>query len=228
MKFREPQPIPIVLDTMYAWMCGDPVWPYAKIIETWGSSFEMYRLAWRRNDFSDDALHHFMDRHYTRDLWINRYGFSIPCAELMDELATSKIVLEIGAGSGYMTRLMRNRHINVVGTDSGHGGYKFAVAAHDPGQIRLPGKTAIRRFHHADTVFCSWPSLNETWFRQALKAMHIGQRMIVVREDACGTDDAWEYFDACFEEVNTINIPAFQHLNDYVDVRVKKRQKDRG
>jgi hypothetical protein len=39
------------------------------------------------------------------------------------------------------------------------------------------------------------PDLHSTWFRQMPKAMQVGQRLVVIREDACGEDSAWTYLD---------------------------------
>jgi hypothetical protein len=74
-------------------------------------------------------------------------------------------------------------------------------------------------------VFCSWPSLGETWFRQMLKAMRVGQRIVTVLEDSCCEDSARDYFDTCFEVERMIDIPAFQHMNDIAYVATKKRNR---
>jgi SAM-dependent methyltransferase len=216
----------LVMTTMFAWLDGhEPVWPYARILHDWGPDFEMYRRNWNKPlpDFARTIA-----MHQLRDLWIQEFGFSIPCAELLDELATSKFVVEVGAGTGFMTRLMKHRGIKVIGTDiewRGPNHYRFETGRYDSEQIGgLQGKTAVRRFRDADTIFCSWPTYDHTWFRQMLKAMRIGQRLIVIREDATGDDTAWQYYDACFERIKDIDIPAFYHLNDYADVAIKKKQ----
>jgi hypothetical protein len=217
----------IVIDTMKRWLDGEPVWPYAKILEVWGPDFEMYRLNMftaRGLENMKQAMGRIVLMSELRNQWIEQFGFAIPCAELLDELAKAEHVVEVGAGTGYMTRLMRNRGIEVIGSDSGDNFYKFKLGAFDDRQVRAQGKTMVRR-HRDSTVFCSWPSLKETWFRQMLKAMQIGQRLAVIREDACAEDSAWDYLDACFEEEKLITIPAFMHMNDYASVHVKKRQR---
>jgi len=236
------RPLAAILDTMQGWLDGEPVWPYRKIIDVWGPEFEMYRLRWHREveqaaeaggftwsgpDF-DKGLQRGIATYRLRDEWIRRFGFAIPCAELLDELAKAEHVIEAGAGSGYMTRLMRNRGISVTGTDydwRGPSGHGFVTGMHD--ELQLNGraaKTMARRYRDS-TVFCSWPTLHATWFRQMLKAMRIGQRLVIIHEDACAEDTAWQYLDDCFDDLATIHIPAFEHMNDYASVHVKKRQK---
>lgn len=229
--------------TMESWLQGEPVWPYAKILDVWGRAFMDWRLQWRemfeKRQFGAD-LGDASKRRIEREValievryeWIGRYGFAIPCAELLDALAKAAPIIEIAAGSGYMTKLMRHRGISVIGTDidemqedSGHG---FIVGEHDPWQIgRVAGKQAVRRFPER-SVFCSWPTLHHTWFRQALRAMRIGQQLIVIREECCAESSAWEYLDDCFEERGTIRLPTFPGIHDYAGVYVKRRHHAQG
>lgn len=230
------------IETMQEWLSGEPVWPYARILETWGDQFEMYRLRWSREAKEAVATGQFTSRGdpgkylentmamwRLRDEWVLRFGFAIPCGELIDELAGLAPIVEVGAGTGYMTRLMRNAGIDVIGSDLDCRDYNthgFMTGCFDEDQINcVQGKTMVRR-HRERAVFCSWPTLGETWFRQMLRAMTIGQRLIVIHEDACAEETAWQYLSDCFEPVtDIIAIPAFPHMNDLASVLVKKRHR---
>lgn len=218
--------LPDVVGTVERWVRGDePVWAYARCIEDWGPEFEMYRMRWSRRsdgDIMSSALRSAIMVEM-REQFLKRFGYMLPCADILDELQKSDLVVEIGAGSGYMTRIMRNRGINVIGSDPGLG-YAHCIthAQYDGKQIAAQGKTMVRRYPDA-LIFCSWPSLSETWFRQALKAMRVGQRIVTVLEDSCAEESARAYFDACFEVEKTIHIPAFQFMNDIAYVAIKKR-----
>lgn len=240
MSKVEINPFAHIVGTMQGWLEGEQVWPYAKIIRTWGPEFEMYRRRMSRQiaaaskrgsiSFKEPNFEKMFSRgaaiHAVRDEWIARFGFAIPCAELLDGLAKAGHVVEVGAGTGYMTRLMRNRGIDVVGTDydwRGPSSHGFMTGQHDAEQVNgIDAKTAVRRYPDS-TVFCSWPTLHATWFHQMLKAMRIGQHLIVVGEDACADRAAWEYLNDCFEETGIIDIPTFEHMNDIASVHVKKR-----
>ena len=238
MKDTVADPLDGVVDTMQRWLDGEPVWPYAKIIETWGPEFEMYRKRMFRGirasqetgkiEFEPPDYERTLQRmtsiYMLRDQWVQHYGFAIPCAELLDVLAKAQHVVEVGAGTGYMTRLMRHRGISVTGSDPGHGQHGFEVGRYDEEQLSLPAKTMVR-MSSTSTVFCSWPTLKAMWFFQMLKAMRIGQRLVVIRESACAEETAWEYLDACFDETSTIDIPTFEHMNDYASVHVKMRHR---
>lgn len=221
----------MVMGAMESWMAGEPVWLLAKIIEQWGPEFEDWLRRYSRSaelplshDVSHDVMRH-MAAFAVREEFVGRYGFAIPCAELISSLAKSRIVLEVGAGSGYMTKLMRNHKINVVGSDlveSGVRNYGFITAEFDPGQLKLDAVAAVQKFHMADTIFCSWPSFGEDWFLDALKVVKRGQRVIAIRESACATEETWEYFETWFDEREQISIPMFSGLHDWADVRVRK------
>lgn len=232
-----------ILETMRSWLNGEPVWTHDKIIETWGENFEMYRRRWARqlrekmNEAEKtgkvtfdkgDVMRTVMrgvEIYKLRDQWISEFGFAIPCAELLNELAKHEQVVEVGAGSGYMTRLMMNRGINVIGSDPMLEEFSFEQGKHAVLALRQ-AKTMARGNPHA-AIFCSWPSLEQTWFRQMLQAMKIGQHLVVIREDACAEDSAWQYLDDCFDELATIDIPTFEHMNDYAQVCIKKRNRPR-
>lgn len=233
-----------IVDTMQSWIDGEPVWPYAKIIETWGQDFEMYRLRWRREHamrmataeetgritFKGADVERTLSRGMAlmglRSIWIARFGFAIPCAELLDACAEHAPIVEVGAGTGYMTKLMRNRGIDVVGGDAdwrGQNGHGFETGSLDELQMNgVQAKTMVRQ-HPDRTVFCSWPAYQATWFRQALKAMKIRQKIIVITEDACAEETAWQYLGDHFDQLGYINIPTFEHMNDHGLVCIKRR-----
>jgi hypothetical protein len=220
--------LPDVLGTVERWVRGDEaVWRYQRCIEEWGWDFEMYRKRWRREDRGENLtpFARTVDMYFLRDQFVKRFGFMLPCAEVLDELQKAKLVVEIGAGTGYMTRILRNRGINVIGSDP-QLAYHHVLdhALHDDKQVIAQGKTMVRRYPDA-TIFCSWPSLGDTWYRQALKAMRVGQRIVSVMEDSCAEQTARDYFGDCFDIEKLIDIPTFEFMNDFVYVAVKKRHR---
>jgi hypothetical protein len=217
-----------IIETMRAWANGQPVWSHDEIVEHFGRDFLMYRIAWNLPlDLEDWDLHKSVAR--TREVYdlrikaIHEFGFSIPCKELLDALEAHQPIVEVGAGSGYMTALMRHRGIDVVGTDSGRGHSWVTLRKWDPRQQWVPAKRAVRHYRDRN-VFCSWPSLAETWFRQAMRAMRIGQRAIIIEEDCCAEQSTWDYREAAFDMVADIPLPAWPMLNDRAAVWIKKRE----
>jgi len=219
----DPRHRELIVGTMQRWLEGEPVWSLAEILERWGEDFLMYRINWDRlPKIRHDDPDHSLSMHLLRDEVIKQFGFGLPSQELLDVLEQHQPIVEIGAGTGYFTKLMKNRGIDVIGTDIGIG-QRFAAGSLDPQQLRMQAKTAVRCYRDR-TVFCSWPSLWETWFRQALRAMQIGQKLIVIEEDACAEDSTWEYRDQSFDKLGDwIALPAWPMMNDRARAWVKKR-----
>jgi hypothetical protein len=221
------QNLPDVIGAVERWVRGDEAtWRYERCIREWGADFEMYRKRWSRSKFDlQGGIARYAGLFEMRELYMKQFGFMLPCAELLDELQKADLVIDVGAGTGFMTRIMRHRGIEVIGSDPQLGyGHVLQHGTYDPSQIVAQGKTMVRRYPKA-LVFCSWPSLGETWFRQMLKAMRVGQRIVTVLEDSCCEDSARDYFDTCFEVERMIDIPAFQHMNDIAYVATKKRNR---
>lgn len=214
----------LIIGTMRRWIDGgEPVWSYQDILERWGREFLMYRLAWESGEReSVSSMQRGIQLHTMRDDAVREFGYAIPCRELLDVVERHQPIVDVGAGSGYMTAIMRSRGIDVIGTDMNEKGKIFRIGKYDNRQERLPGKTAARRYRDR-TVFCSWPTLDHTWFRQTLRAMRIGQRLVVIEEDACAEDSTWEYRDQAFKMEERIKLPAWPMLNDRAGLWIKKR-----
>jgi hypothetical protein len=218
-----------LFDTMESWLAGEPVWSHARILKEWPELESYRRRLFKIAASGKDYGRQCAEQWTCRNDWILRYGFAIPCAELLDELALSASVVEVGAGTGYMTRLARLRGVSIVGTDvhpPGVNVYGFEVGRYDDQQKTVAAQAAVRR-HPRSTVFCSWPTLNEAWFRECLEAMRVGQRIIVVREECCAESGAWEYLSECFDTERCVTMPNFEHVADYAEACVKRRHKPR-
>lgn len=214
----------MILTAMGRWTVGDPVPSHDEIIAQWGPSFLMYRRAWSLPNRQRDDMTTIGAAHEVRRDVVAEFGFPLPSRELVTALADHQPIVEIGAGSGFMTAVMRANGIDAIGTDPVLDYLQLKHGRFDPLQQRIAGKTAVRRYRDR-TVFCSWPSLDHTWFRQALRAMRIGQRIIMIMEDSCADQTAWVYRDACFERESMIPIPAWPFMNDDCAIWIKKRHR---
>jgi len=192
---------------------------YADIIHKFGTAFAGRRL-W---DFAFDekSMHKEMLLHTVRYTAIHRFGFVIPSRELLDQLQCHQPILEVGAGSGYITALMRHRGIDVIGTDALRQNYGFVFGAYDANQLTMNATEAVRRFPDRN-VFCAWPTLGSTWLRYALQAMTVGRRAILIEESACAEPSTWQYRDRCFGRESSIDIPIWPGMHDYAATWIKK------
>jgi hypothetical protein len=161
-----------------------------------------------------------------RKEFINTYGFAIPCREAMEACARNAPLLEVGAGSGYWTRILRAQRVDVIATDPAQG-HKHMIqhARYDATMELLQAKTAIRHWPDRN-VLMIWPGYRETWSAQALKAMRIGRVLLTVTEGeggCCGSDLFFAILETCFEPIEACPLPVFYGLHDSLRVYVKKR-----
>lgn len=219
------------LDDMRSWLNGAPVPRHAELLKRWGKDFLMYRDAWLTPghldepfDVAESARRQSEWFRIREEQAIPEFGFSIPCAEVLDALAEHQPILEIGAGTGYWTALMRHRGIDVIGTDPDEQGWWKQVGQYDPTQVKLEARQALRQWSDR-TVFCSWPSYKEIWFHQALKTMYVGRRLILIEEDVCADDNTWKYRDRNFELLAPIRVPAWPGMNDRCGVWRKEQRR---
>lgn len=215
-----------VCGSMKRWLAGEPVPSWQAIIDSWGDGFCNY-FHRRIGDYRDtnifERVNNASELWGLRNEWIQEFGFMIPCAELLDACAKFQPIVEVGAGTGFMTKLMRNAGIDVIGSDlvaRGQSSYAFKVGVFDDQQITASADAMVKR-EQARTVFCSWPSYADTWFRQALKAMSAGQHLVVIRESATAEKTAWDYLEKHFNHIETINLPNWDGMHDRGEVWIK-------
>lgn len=202
-----------VLAAMRAWMGGAKVLPISEQIRSFGSAYRSYRALWSigNHDLIDEHK-----IHKERNLFIREFGFAVPCAEAIDAMVKAGPLIEIGAGSGAWTHLIRAHGGDVIATDPILEQFAFKHGAWaEP--LALQGKTAVRRWPERN-VLCSWPSLNQTWLRQAARAMRPGRTLFVVREDATAEDSTWEYVESAFRHVDYLELISWQFCHDRFEV----------
>lgn len=201
-----------------------PLLDYEAFLSRYGRDFINYRLTWNEpTDFSPRGVDTIVRRYKERERFIGTFGFAIPCREAIAAVAGAGPVVEIGAGTGSWSKLVALAGGDIVATDPCIRGYLgFEHGKYFPLE-RLAGKTAVRRYRDRN-VLCAWPSLDETWFRQALKAMRIGRRIFYVEESATAEESALTYLEDFFVEEGAINIPCFHGLHDRLVIYRKVKQ----
>lgn len=212
-----------VYEAMKGWLDGEPVSSLAEFHARFGGHFRNYCRHWDDEiDGSDDDMRRRLDASVQRAMWIGAYGFTLPCAELIAACVKNSPLIEIGAGSGALARLIANAGGEIVATDLGSAQHGFEIGRWFPVQTGVDARAAVKAHPNA-TVLCSWPSLKEDWFHRALRAMHRDQAVIVVREDACADDKTWTYFDGPrFADIGTIEIPCWPNMHDIAEGRRKR------
>jgi hypothetical protein len=148
-----------------------------------------------------------------RRLFKSQWGFSIPCAEAINALYSLSPLVELGAGSGYWTALMRAAGADMVATDKvseGSPGYNLTAGLHC--QIEPLGGLPAVRTYGSRNVFCSWPSEGDDWCAEAAAAMQPGRYLGLIskgRGGNIGSDALFDLLDEEFAPKGHIAIPQF-------------------
>lgn len=158
-------------------------------------------------------------RRAERDSWVTQYGFSIPCEEAVKALVALAPIVEVGAGTGYWTCLLRHGGHDIIATDNRRTDYGFkqrwcAVK-------RQSARAAIAANPDRD-VLCSWPCYDNPWLAKAIRGMGPGRALALIGEGSggCTGDDTLFAIlggDDWKEEVE-ITIPQFPGLNDFLSI----------
>jgi hypothetical protein len=239
-----------VVDAMRYWLAGDVSVPsLAEFFDRYGKAYRDHLRTLGTHDWHlplasmGDTIGLF----HERDQFIREFGFGVPTREALDRICAFSPLLEIGAGSGAWARLLAMRGADIIATDPHVESFVHVVVKgverwtwekmHHP-VLPLAGKTAVRRWRTRN-VFCCWPSLSQTWLRQAARAMLPGRALIVVREDATADQRTWGYVEHHFKPVgesrthgeeqwidNSLELPNWGYLHDHLEVWIKKSRRE--
>jgi hypothetical protein len=122
-----------------------------------------------------------------------------------------------------MAAQLRRFEVDVVATDlnsTGTSMYTFSVGSHaaTAPMEALSAVDAVRKYPDRD-VFCSWPSLGESWLTDAAKAMQPGRLLFYIGEGygGCTADDSFHELigdTGEFEDVDYVPMAQFFGIND--------------
>ncbi len=151
------------------------------------------------------------------------WGFSIPCREAVEALrGLNHPLVEVGAGSGYWTALLRAAGLDVVATDleaQGEGPYGSGMGRYAPLEA-LGAVEAVRAYPGRD-VFCSWPSAGADWCAEAVSEIAVGRAFAWIGDRPGGvtaTPALHEVLAERFEPVAEVEIPQFPWVDDRLTI----------
>jgi hypothetical protein len=156
-----------------------------------------------------------------RKAFVREWGFAIPCAEAVAALRRLGPTVEVGAGSGYWTALLRAAGHDMIATDllAGDTQYGFAVARHAEVE-QLSAIDAVRRHPDRD-LFCSWPSEGEAWLGEALQTLAPGRRAALILDDRgtlTGDETLRGVLAQGFRPLESVTIPQFPAVCDRLHI----------
>lgn len=159
---------------------------------------------------------------YAREVFIRRFSFAIPCREAVDAIASrSSAMVEIGAGTGFWTRVLGAHGIDVVATDIAKSGaesnYLQRVGHHAPVE-KLTAATAVRRFRERD-ILVIWPSYDDPWAYRAIRHAEPGRLIVYIGEGrggCTGCDHMHDFLEEQCERLDGVGLPQFDGIHDHL------------
>jgi len=152
-----------------------------------------------------------------REAFVRHWGFSLPCREAVTALRGFGPILEIGAGTGFWTAMLRAAGHDMIATDlaAGLSPYGFSVSRHAEVE-QLAALDAVRKYPDRD-LFCSWPSENQPWAADAVGELRPGRKLALILDDRgtiTGDDTLRRRLAERYRALEVIEIPRFPGLHD--------------
>lgn len=176
--------------------------------------------------------------------WQRHYSWAIPTEEALKTIAARSLrgVVEIGAGGGYWTMLLRARGVDVVAYDADPDGEEGWFSG-EPWTFVERGDHTRVTDHPDRTLFLCWPSYQGDWTHEVVE-LYRGDTVILISEGsggAIGTDrmhnllgaggGCWHPDDEecdcdktppLFERVADLYIPQWAGLHDRLTVHTRE------
>lgn len=183
-------------------------------------SREEWEAAYRKS--LEDGTHEYA----ARPQLVGKYAWAIPCRAALDVLAKHAPLVEMGAGTGYWTWLLRKRGVDVAAFDQDpppSGANHWHAGSESWTKIEIGGPSALACFA-GHTLFLCWPPYADPMAAECLK-LYRGNRLVFVGEGqggCTGDHTFWSLLNDGWEQIEEVTIPQFNGLHDYMQVFARK------
>jgi len=163
-----------------------------------------------------------------RELFVEHFSWAIPHSSTIAGLASKlhgyKNILEVGAGSGLWTHLLRNLHkVPIHATDILDGSYGYDKKFKYCEIEKIDAISAIEK-HDPEVLMMVWAPLGKPMANNCLKAFK-GNLLVWIGEDEGGCNGDYNFFEELrknWEVMDNIDMPSWFGINDYCTVYQRK------
>lgn len=134
-----------------------------------------------------------------REEYISKFGFSLMNQLLIDELAfhfENKEVIELGAGTGWLSHLLQNKNIDIQPIDLYHidkNDYNFYQ--YHTNVLNISAQDYLAQNKNYDCILMSWPNYGTDFAAQSLDLIPKGKQLIYIGESCGGCTANDRFFD---------------------------------
>jgi len=159
---------------------------------------------------------------------VHKYAWAIPCKAALEKIKKYSPIIEIGAGSGYWAYLLKEIGVEIVASDINPPKENEEVNTWHPNnkcwtEIIEGGIELIERYPN-HTLFLCWPPYNDPLAYNTLKS-YKGKYFIFIGESeggCTGDEKFFKYLEDTFEEIDTVIIPQYDGVHDYLTIYERK------
>jgi hypothetical protein len=149
-----------------------------------------------------------------------KYSFAIPTLKAIKTIAKLSPLVEMGAGTGYWTMLLRNSGAEVLAYDKKPGAgnkYKFTKSYT---KIEQGTEKVLGRIHPEFSLFLCWPNYNSDFAFNCLREFQ-GNKLIYIGENrggCTGNDKFFTKLELEWELEKSLPLPQWPGIHDQVTI----------
>lgn len=156
-----------------------------------------------------------------------KYAFAIPTPQAIKAIARLSPLVELGAGTGYWTMLLKQAGAQIQAYDKAPGiahprnKYKFS---HTYAEVLLGNETVLERLDPSLNLFLCWPNYDSDFAYNSLRKFR-GAKFAYIGEDLGGCTGNDKFFDLLTKSwtlEKTRDIPQWPGIHDRLSIYTKK------
>jgi hypothetical protein len=155
-----------------------------------------------------------------RFIYAKRFGYGVPCREVIDEVARYGPLLELGAGNGFWSFWLRKKGCDVIATDIGEDN-PYTKNKWVSDVIQLDAVTALKTFPGRN-ILIVWPHFTAGWSVEVVQQLKPSQIICYVGEGPFGCCAPPAFFSELarrqFQMTYMCASPAWPMTTDYLAV----------
>jgi uncharacterized UPF0146 family protein len=164
-----------------------------------------------------------------RDKYVNTIAWAIPDDNAIAQIASfvkEETILEIGAGLGYWAKLLQDKGVKIIPTDSKEMDWKHNQLPAYTDVICLSHKQVLKKYSDASVLFLYWPPYDSPMATESLSAFK-GDKLIYIGEGEGGCNGDDRFFDMLSEywlEKKVVVIPQWWGIHDRLFLYCRKEK----